>query len=276
MKNICFIISVCLSLFATSCAITEDISLKKNKEVEYSMTIDLSEVLKMANSPDGSSLSFSGIPEMSKDSVINLVEMLKDSMDITAADIREDIDNIRPLYMRMENDLVAGKLALTVFGTFKNDEAFNKAFVSILRLDEYQKVQKGENEEESSNYTASSLFKDNSLFWDGKTMRHLRNSEDDTEAEDDYVGIEELFETEDDEEENESPMQQMMSEMMNPFAAMFSKTKMVTNYHFPKEVKSVSSEDATLSNKGKTVTVIYSGEESLKSKIDYSIEVTTK
>lgn len=273
MKNICFIISVCLSLFVTSCAITEDISLKKNKEVEYSMTIDLSEVLKMTNSSDNSSLSFSGIPEISKDSVINLVEMLKDSIDITAADIREDIDNIKPLYMRIENDLDAGKLSLTVFGTFKNDEAFNKAFVSILRLDEYQKAQKGEDEEESSNnFTASSLFKDNSLYWNGKTMRHIRSSESDTETEEDG-DIDELFDAGDD--ESESPMQQMM-EMANPFMSMFNNTKMTTNYHFPKEVKNVSSEDATLSNKGKTVTITYSGEESLKSRKNYSIEVTTK
>lgn len=278
MKQTIFITTLCIlfSFLINSCAVTEDITFKKNKEVEYNMTIDLSQLMALGGSgaPDGSTFTLSGFPELGNDSIRSLIDILGDSIDITNPEIMEDINNIKPLYMKIENDTENEKFALSVFGKFKNAEAFNKAFISFARLDEYQKSLKNEDSETDdssvNNFSPNELFKNNSLYWDGKLMKRLTSQISDIEESGNPN--EERFE----EEGEDNIMNQLMGSMTNSLAPILNKTKITTNYYFEKKVKDTNRADATFSKDGKTVTISYTGEDSLNPEKNIPIEIKVK
>lgn len=271
MKQTLFITTLCVlfSLFISSCAVTEDITFKKNKEIEYNISIDLSQLMAFSGSgaSDSPTLGIDGFSGLDGDSIISFVDQFgKDSLDITDPAIAEDIENIRPLYMRIEKDLDNEKFALSIFGKFKNAEAFNKAFVSFVRLDQYQKSLKNKDSDiedsPANDFSPNVLFKNNSLSWDGKSMKRLNSQMSDA------IKVE--SEGEVPEEEN------IMDQLMNKMMPILSKTKITTNYHFEKKVKDINRTDATMSQDGKTVIISYTGEDSLNPEKNTPIEIKVK
>lgn len=272
MKQTIFIttLSILFSFLMNSCAVTEDITFKKNKEVEYNMTIDLSQLMALGGSgaPDSPNFGVTGFSGLEGDSIISFVDQFsKDSLDITDPEIAEDIENIRPLYMRMEKNSDSGKFALSIFGKFKNAEAFNKAFVSFVRIDQYQKALKNTDAEmegsPASDFSPNDLFKNNSISWDGKVMKRLTNQ------------VSNIEKTESSGSEEES-VDQLMDKMTNSLAPILNKTRITTNYHFEKKVKDTNRTDATFSKDGKTVTISYTGEDSLNPEKNTPIEIKVK
>lgn len=270
MKQTIFITTLCtlFLLLLNSCAVTEDITFKKNKEVEYNMTIDLSQLMALAGSGAPDSPAFgASFAKFEGDSTRSFIEILGDEIDITNPEIMEDINNIKPLYMKFENDTENEKFALSIFGKFKNAEAFNKAFVSFVRIDQYQKALKNADAEiensPASDFSPNDLFKNNSIYWDGKVMKRLTNQ------------VSNIEKTESSGSEEES-VDQLMDKMTNSLAPILNKTKITTNYHFEKKVKDVNRTDATYSKDGKTVIISYTGEESLDPEKNTPIEIKVK
>lgn len=271
MKQTIFIttLSILFSFLINSCAVTEDITFKKNKEVEYNMTIDLSQLMALAGSGAPDSPAFgASFAKFEGDSTRSFIEILGDEIDITNPEIMEDINNIKPLYMKFENDTKNEKFALSIFGKFKNAEAFNKAFVSFVRIDQYQKALKNEDAEMGDSpvgdFSPNDLFKNNSISWDGKVMKRLTNQTSDIKA------------PESSDNNEEESVDQLMDKMTNSLAPILSKTKITTNYHFEKKVKDVNRTDATFSKDGKTVIISYTGEESLDPEKNTPIEIKVK
>jgi hypothetical protein len=257
----------------SNCAVYEDIYFQKNGEIKYSLSIDASEILKA--SPSSSDIEFSASTDMLQFSGknINIAQMMKDSLkglELTD-DILKDLENIKPLFMKFENDPKKKKLNISVFGDLKNAEAFNNAFISMNRIEEIMKQQKEEEEGTGNNYAMSEFYTQSFLSWDKSVMRRTINNDIEEEEEDNEES--EDIEEEDSVDNIMNPAN-MFSQFMNndPFAGLLENITITTRYHFQKKIDKVNDPEAVISKDGKTATIEYSGKPDKQSLIEISVK----
>ena len=214
------------------------------------MSIDGSEVLTMM--PD---FEMKMPDNMPVDSVISIVDVLRDSISNITPEIEQDLNNIEPFFLRIESDVANRKLNISVFGDFKDTDALNSAFTSLGNLQEAQK-------KDSQDKPSMSFFQVDGgaqLFWDGKVMKRTIRDKDNVT---------------DEAEESEESLGENPDDMFSKF---FSQGKMVVKYHFPSEVEKISNPNAVMTQDRKTVIIEYSGSSFISpKKEELDIEVKTK
>jgi len=191
------------------------------------------------------------------DTIISFYKMIEtEKKDIIGKypDMENDINNIKPLFMRMVENSEKGEFYISVYGDFKNSDALNSAFVSMNKMAQHA--------EQTSDKIPGS--KDNVLAWlsnfpqynwDGKTMSRTA-----TEIAEHPI---------DDADEETTPDR----ESFLNFESLFEQGKMKVKYHFPKKVQSTNDPNALFSQDGKTVILEYPGAILAKSPEKANIEI---
>ena len=212
------------------------------------MSIDASEILSMT-----SDMNLNMQDKIPTDSIIYLSDFVKDTLNITDEE-KEDMANIAPLAIRLQNDMANKKLGISISGTFKDAEAFNKAFISMKKLEDKIKARDKEAQSLSQNLSIDKLYNLSSLTWDGSVMTRIVEPNNDVEEE---GGVDNLLKGE------------------NPFGMFLEKGKMVVKYHFPKKIEKISNPNAVFSQDGKTAIIEYNGSVFTKPTTEFSVEITT-
>lgn len=243
-----FLATFCIlvSMIFSSCSVYENIYFLDDGSVKYELAIDGKEMMAAISSMDVK--NFDNIPS---DSVIHLVDLIKDSIDVSSKDIQEALTTIEPIYIKYENNIAEGKLGVSLYGNFENADALNKAFAAMSQLDKYRNK---DNADATQNFPIEALYNETILSWDGKTMKRIVNSKTDNE-------------------ENENPLS---NQGLGSFAQFFARGSLTVKYHFPNKIKEVSNPDAALSLDGKTVIVQYPGSILTEPTDKFSIQITTE
>ncbi|NDV77827.1 hypothetical protein [Dysgonomonas sp. 511] len=242
MKKILFTLSLIITIFLASCSVYEDIYLLENNGLKYNMTLDASEMMAMV-----SQSSMPSKTKLPKDSVISFAQMAKDSLQISD-DIKEDLKNIEPLFVRIQNDDETGILKISLFGEFENTDAYSKAFASLGKLSSKAQELKAN---PSGKFPIERFSAHSQLSWDGKTFKRITKSSGENDDEDD-------------------------GKIDESMKKMFAQGKLIVKYHMPKKIKKISNQDATLTIDGKTAVVQYSGTQITKPSEVLSIEIETE
>lgn len=139
----------------SSCSVYEDIYFLEDGRVKYNMTIDGGEMMALVG--ESSLKGKNGYP---KDSIINFSQIVRDTLDIIPAEIEQDVKNIEPIYMRVQNNDSLGILKISVYGDFDNMESFTNAFASMSKIE--GQIKKRENNP-MSKFSIDNLFNKNTL-----------------------------------------------------------------------------------------------------------------
>ena len=252
MKQTIAVVFFSLFLISTGCSVYEDIYFLEDGKVKYNMTIDGADVMALA----GSSSLKNNNNKFPKDSIINFAQIVRDTLDIIPQEIEQDLKNIEPLYMRVQNDDSLGILKISLYGDFDNMEAFTNAFTSMSKIEGQVKNRKGDNP--MNKFSIDNLFNRNSFFWDGVTFKRTVTVEKNQDNEGDNA---------------DKRLEKNIDESVS---RLFSQGQMVVKYHFPQKVKNVSNKDATFSMDGKTVILNYPASLFLKPDNELSIDIETE
>ena len=231
------VVALCFAL--TGCFdVTEEITVKKNGSGEYSVTMDLSDMMSNAFMQEAiaEELKKEGqsIEDMEIDSVATFADMDTPD-DLTAA----ERDLLSDVYMRMNVSKTAEKMIIQIgypFDSFEQMEQINEV---INRLSERSAEAEAAGEESNNPFKMLSGLDDfnssQSKFVLGKKNLERQTIMLDTEEEDD-------------DEEMDEDTKAMMK-------MMFGDADFKTIYHMPGKVKKTTFENAEID--GKTVTVSY-------------------
>lgn len=244
-----------ISLLFSSCIVSEDFVLKKNKEIDYKLIIDGSEILgtlgsSMTGAPDASTFSFSSTEKT--DTLVRVIDVVRDEVDSESLKgMEEDLKNIEPLYYRVNTDMSAGVFIMELYGTFKNADNFNKAMISLSRLENM----KGKSSEESEKVDELkkeliAFFETGKLEWNGKNAKYEIGFVSATPATNE---LEDDLDT--DSDDIDESLEELEQNASNPFAMLTKEVKITTRFHFPKNVKNVDLPEAGIFDGGKTVKI---------------------
>jgi hypothetical protein len=259
-KNLYITLLIALSaLLSSSCSVYEEVTFLKDGRMSYNMTFDGGEFMKMLSESKSSS---SG---KISDSIISLVQVLEsEKMDMINGypELKNDIENIRPLFFRTVENHQTGEFKMSIFGDFKDADAFNKAFKSMVNLASNTKDMDVDIEgiPATGKRGGKDMIEWLAYFpeyqWDGKTMKRTI----------DTSKLE--LQTDDKEPSNKDPF--------SDWKSFFQGGKMGVKYHFPQKVNSVDNPDALLSQDGKTVIIEYPASVFTTSPQEADIEIKLK
>jgi len=244
-----------LLILLTSCSVYEDIYFLENGKMKYDMTIDASEMMSLVGQ---SSLNSS--TSYPKDSIINFSQIVKDTLDNIPPEIEQDLKNIEPIYMRIQNNDSLGILKISIYGDFDNMEAFAEAFKSMSKIESQVKSRVNN---PANKFSLDNLFSRNSFSWDGTSFKRSIILPEKNEA----------MNEDEDSAGNEESINKVMDESIS---RLFSQGNMVVKYHFPKKIKSINNENATFSMDGKTAILNYPARLFIEPSDALSINIVTE
>lgn len=228
MNKIYFLSSLLFSLLLTSCQFTESITFEKNGSGKMNFSVDASEMMSMM----GESMADSS--EEAIDTIVNFKEFLeenKDSIAQLSPEEQETLKSLEDFTMHMVMNSQEGEVFFDLSTEFENTDKLSDMFAEMNKMqalsnnDSMNQGPFGGISENSGNIETSYSF-------DGKTFNRITKIIDQAAFD----------------KNKDSIMQASM---------MFATSIYSLKYTFPKKIKSVSSENALISNEGKTVTVNY-------------------
>lgn len=242
MKKFVFSIAVAV-LTLVSCNVQERIMFDNNMGGTYESSFDLSGMLKIANEGRPAGIERES-EKMDTLFVFNdLMEQYKDSIATLSPGKQAELEKMKDMSMRMVMDEEAGIFKLSVAKEFKNFEEVE--FVSY-QMDEMMNMAKSETGQQSDQGGMNDMLKADKVkyVFENNTFRRvdakLANLEDEDVPNDEAPVENEMAEA-------------MMQGMMGEFEDALRESMMVLEYSFPKKIKSVSHENATISEDGKSV-----------------------
>jgi len=239
MKKISFLVFAIIVLVFASCNVQERIIFNENMGGVYETSFDLSQMLEAAGSM-GASNSDKASKKM--DTVIVFNDVLvkyKDSIATLPKEKQVQLQKMKDMTMRMQMDEEANVFKFNLGKTFSNFSDIE--FVSY-EMDEMMNLAKNNAGGPQGAGPAGDMLKTEKVRYtfENNTFRRVD---------------EKLAKMEDGEEvEEEVEEDPMMKGMMAEFDDMLRESMMTLEYVFPKKVKSVSMEGATIGPDGKTVT----------------------
>jgi len=222
MKQTLVLISF-ISIILSSCTFTEEITFDKDFKGTYSLGIDMSKLLELNGDTKQDS-----IPPKKTDTVIrfkDILEEYKDSISELSDEEREMIESLKDLRMEMHVDESAKKMVMNFLIDFNKIEELKDINKKISRANEIS----GKKNTAFKNYSPTSEVEYELI---GNTFKRITT-------------VKEL--TAELKEKNETFLTQS--------AAMLDSLPYQIIYHFPKKIKSVSFENAQISEDKKTVTI---------------------
>jgi len=232
-----------------SCNVQERIIFDKNMGGTYESSFDLSGMMKIAGEGKPASADKKA-EKMDTLFVFNdLLEQYKDSIATLSPEKQAELEKMKGMKMRMVMDEEAGIFNMTVDKEFAN---FGEvAFVSY-QMDEMMNMAKTETGQQSPDGGMNDMLKTDKVEYTFKNNTFSRV--DAKLARKNAVRDTDSGEVEDESAEAEDDMAAaMMKGMLGEFEDALRESKMVLEYSFPKKIKSVSHENAVISEDGKTV-----------------------
>lgn len=254
MKTLFFTLMAFAALLLTSCSISERIVFNDDMGGQYESAFDLSTIMQLAKqgAPEDSQKEYKVMDTLMVFSEI--MDTYKDSISRLSAEEQGRLEKLRGMTMRMQMDEREGIFTMHVQKEFSNFQEI--AFISndLNDLFDVAKVQGGAGDEAKS--PADSFMKaapvtytfENNVF---RRVDIQRLSEEDSAFSKKV--------TEASPERNPSSSSELgdqLDEMMGQFTEVLKKSTMTLEYAFPRAVKSVSHDGATVSDDGKTVTFV--------------------
>jgi len=244
----------------TSCNFTEEITFNDDGSGEFIMSYDMSEVMKKLNEEMGGGASKEDKEKVKLDSVIYIKDMLVEKADsIATLPIEEQklLKSLETVVMKMQMDEESGKINFGFGSTFTSLEELPEVLENIdqaKQLNSKSNPQYSKMEESAVGRAAEDMFEYVDFKYDGNTFsRRLKKdyeqSPEDIEALDNEIAE--------------------MGEAKDMFGAM----SYTLVYNFPKKVKSVTNDNAVISEDGKTVTLEMNFIEMIKSPESMSLDV---
>lgn len=246
MKKVFLLLAVVC--FFTSCNITESIVFNENMGGEYTASFDMSPMMKIANSKGGSSKPESEMEKMDTTIVFNdLYKTHKDSIAALSDEQRARLDKLKGMTVNVRMDEANSVFDFSMIKPFK--EVSELAHISD-QMDDAMGVVKniGNKDGQAPAGQMDELTKMDKVSYSYKNNTFSR-----------FEPVEEVEEGEEMEEsdedvEVESDGDDFGKQLEAQFEEIFSSSYYTLVYKFPRKVKSVSNEYATISEDGKTVT----------------------
>lgn len=240
MKRI-FIILFSLSLF-TSCNFTEEITFNEDGSGEFIMTYDMSEAMKKLKQELGGGNSEEGKEKMKMDSIVYFKDMLVEKADSIATLPIEEQEQLRALesvVMKMYLDENTGQMEFGFGSTFSSLDELPEVLEKIdqaKELNSKNSMEYSKMDESAVAKASEDMFEYVDFSYDGKTFsrslkKDYKQSPEDIEALDAEIAE--------------------MGESKEMFEAM----SYTLVYRFPKKIKSVTNDNAMVSDDKKTVTL---------------------
>lgn len=261
MNTIKFLALSFFALFLTSCNFTEEITFNEDGSGEFVMNYDMSEMMKQLEEMGmGGKKKDEDKPKKVIDSTIYFKDMLTEKSDSISKLSKEEQDKLMSLetvVMKMKMNEETGQFDFGFGSTFNSLEELPEALEKIdkaKKMNSEGSAQYGKMSESAFTKASESVLENVDFKYDGKTFS--RYMKEDVEA-----SAEEL-------EALEAEMTEM-GEMKDMFTGMSYTLK----YNFPKPVKSVSNENATITNGGKTVILKMNFMDMMKAPKDMNLNV---
>jgi len=262
MKKIILLLAI--ACFITSCNVTESIVFNNNMSGDYTSSFDMSPMLEYANENRPSSVEK---PEKEKmDTTIVFSDLFKTHKDSIAAlddDQRARLEKLKGMVMDIHMDEEKSIFKFNMTKPFKSVKDLENVFE---QLDEAMGVAKniGNKEGQAPGDQLDELTKTDEVvytFTNNTFSRFQPNSEENIEED---MGEDEGADESDDDFAKQFEMQ---------FEEIFSAAYYTLVYTFPKKIKSVSNENAVISEDGKTVTYKVSMSDMKKDKAAMNLNV---
>lgn len=240
MKRIIFLL-FSLSML-TSCNFTEEITFNEDGSGEFIMSYDMSEVMKTLNEEMGGGQNKEGKEKVKLDSVVYFKDMLVEKADSIATlpiEEQKQLKALETVVMKMRMDEANGVFDFGFGSSFTSlDELPNvlEKIEQAKQLNSKDNAQYSKMDESAVAKASENMFEYVDFSYDGNTFsrtlkKDYKQSTEDIEALDKEIAE------------------------MGDAKDMFGTMSYTLVYHFPRAVKSVTNDKATISEDGKTVTV---------------------
>ncbi len=243
MKKLILVLAVAVGLVTVSCNIQERIVFNENMGGSYETGFDLSQILEATGSMGASG---SGVASKKMDTLIRFNDVLvkyKDSIATLPKEKQAALQKMKNMTMRMQMDEDKNIFTLNIGKEFKN---FSDIEFISYEMDEMMNLAKENTAGGQAAGPGGDMLKTDKVryFFENNTFKRVDEKLVDLKDGEEKLEVEEEVTEED----------MMMKGMMGEFEDMLAESKMTLEYVFPKKVKSVSMEGATISPDGKTVT----------------------
>lgn len=240
MKKILFLLALGLQL--ASCHIAENVEIREDGSGTMASEIDASELMQMAGDQFEGALE-GALGVTAKDTVISFKDIfagMADSIAQLSVDQQASLRAMEPYRLKLQSDQASGTFKMTLLADFKS--------VSEL-IDMTEAMNKLQAAKSCGGPDAT--FSKLNYAYDGKKFKRsvaITNPELFKKTTDSLAGI----------------------------LPMLGSSTYTLKYTFPKKIKSVSNQKATLSPDGKTVTVPYTFQEYMIDPESMNLEITFK
>lgn len=263
MKKLTLLFACVATLFLTSCNFTEEITFNEDGSGEFIMNYDMAQ---MMTALEEMGMSDSKKEEKEKktkviDSVVYFKDMLVERADSIAQlpeDEQKQLKAMEDVVMKIKMNEDEGLFNFGFGSTFKSLEELPEALENIekaKKLNNKGNPQAGKMSESAFAKSSENMLEKVGFTFDGKTFSRFLKEEPESASE----------------EEMESLKAEM--EEMGEMKAMFEEMSYTLVYNFPKKVKSVTNNNAKISEDGKTVTLKMNFMEMVKSPKASNIDV---
>jgi len=240
MKKI-FLLCILIS-YLTACSIQQEIALRENGQVYYSLAIDASQVIAIGGlSTTDEANSFP------KDTIISFRDLLEEkdiNLDTLSVEEKDLLTSITPLSMRIRSNMEEQELFISYYGDFENIDALNKALKAIAYVEEISNKNEQAGNKETDEFKKI-INRYSQYHWD-KNARVFSSINQykpgaPKEEEEDIAGEDSLS----------------IIDEIGGLSSMLGGGKFKMIYTFPYRVKETSNPKALLSNDGKSVIIEY-------------------
>lgn len=247
MKKLLFTLVFVVIAFA-SCNVQERIIFNEHMGGTYESSFDLSEMLKIAaeGNPE------SGVKEKKKVDTLfvfnDLMEEYKDSIATLSPEKRAELEKMKDMKMRMVMDEEEGIFKISVNKDFDN---FEEVAFASYQMDEMMNMAKAQSGQQSDQGGMNDMLKSDKVLYTFNNNTFTRVDAKLAEMEMEEEAIDD--ETDEQSQAEEDLAAAMMEGMLGEFEDALRESMMILEYTFPKKIKSVSHENAVISDDGKTV-----------------------
>lgn len=227
MKIQCVLLIVFISLFFTSCQITENIDIKEDGSGKISYDIDASELMAMMGDKLGDA------QKENVDSTITFKQLFdekKDSIAKLPLEEQQRLKKLEPIAMNVKMNSTEKTFKMAVFTDFKKASELQDMMGAMQTMQSLSKKSTADNP------FGKMMAADNTELhyaYDGKVFKRTLKVID-------------------------PKLQEQAKDSTGMMKMMFAASKFTVKYHFPRKVKSVSNPNALYSDDRKTVTIPFS------------------
>ncbi|GGW68372.1 hypothetical protein DFQ11_104144 [Winogradskyella epiphytica] len=250
---------IAILVLLTSCNVTESIVFNKDMSGDFKSSFDMSPMLNFANSQKSDAEKEQKAKEQKMDTTIvfsSLMETYKDSISTLPEAERLRLEKLKDVTMSIRMDEEEHIFEFSILKPFKsvNDlesvhDQTNEAIGIVKTL--------GNKEGQAPEDQLDELTKTDQVIYTFKNNTFSRTQSfpetDDSVIDNDSIEEEEL---DNENTEIEADADEFGEQFKVQFEEIFAKSNYTLVYTFPKKIKSVKHEGATISEDGKTVTVV--------------------